>query len=370
MRDWKNGMLAVAAMLLAGCSLDDVTLWTDATTGTAAESMPITFSCSADSGTPATRAGQAGDFAADSRLLCYTGFGLFTYNEGAPQFDVMYNQQVEYHFLADDDAGDDANANKNGYWTYYPLKYWPATSAGICSLYFCAYAPYVATADPAGTGITGLAPNSSNTPYVDYTCAMRLENNVDLMWGCKRVGEVEAMSQRLKPLKLTMHHALARIAVSVALTKAEPSIVPDGAKVLVESVELSGAMAKSGRLSLNVANDKPEWTNLVTEARTVTIDNEGSDWGIVDEQVRYVRGLPYNWQPQGLQAGKQPNVLSHEGHKAFLYLIPQSGLELSTKITCVVMEADGTETTVVRRGSCSLTLTGNTPYVLALTINI
>ena len=68
-------------------------------------------------------------------------------------------------------------------------------------------------------------------------------------------------------------------------------------------------------------------------------DNDPESYGIIDSQVRYIPGLPYAWQPEGLKVydaeveGKNYlNALSTGDRIGYIYLIPQDELELTVKV--------------------------------------
>ena len=170
--------------------------------------------------------------------------------------------------------------------------------------------------------------------------------------------------------------------MAVSVTVSDESTLAEGDKVLISSVTLSGNIATVGILDLTghgtatvngTAVTVPTWTVQEYSDKTVTISNApAGSYGIVAEAVRYIEDLPYRWQPAGLQKGKTANVLSADGHKAYLYLIPQSSLTLTTTVNyCVV------NSTTVTPGIKTVTdaviatpLYGNMPYLLNLIITI
>lgn len=360
-------MLPVAALLLAGCTQDDVAL-SDATP---AKAVAITFACSADddAGPSATRAanGYTGVINKENNELYYTGFGVFAAQSADGKPDLMYNQQVEYVFRPDSPI-------EAGYWTYTPLKYWPAD---ISDCYLCAYAPYVdmpSSPLPSGTtGITGMSSNDDTTPYLVYTRASHPEDNVDLLWGYFKPEE-RAVA------RLQMHHALARLRLNLTLT----SDVPAGTKVLLRQVRLSGTMAQTGHLVLsghatNAAGKLiPTWTDQTLAATTIDVyadpENHSDSYGVVAEGLRYVADLPYAWQPAGLTKNQQVNVLCMGDYPSFVYLIPQGGeFALDCTVYYTLVKSDGTTEHGLRKTDSPATLpslNGNTTYDLNLNISL
>ena len=274
----------------------------------------------------------------NSEDLHYTGFGVFASQTADSRPDLMYNQEVEFTFV-----GDLENPLK-GYWSYSPVKYWPGEPDQLPELYFCAYAPYVAYATASAataddTGIVGMSSNTDTTPYVLYRRSLKPEDNVDLLW-CYKTGLTTRTA-----LHFNMYHALARLEVKVKVAS-----LPENTKVLIKQITLTGKMTKTAKLILNdetVVGDNhyPHWEALATpdtEDRTIEITNKDNDedsYGIIDSQVRYIPGLPYAWQPEGLKVynaeveGKNYlNALSTGDRIGYIYLIPQDELELTVKV--------------------------------------
>ena len=364
--------LATACILLTvACTQDDVT-----NNVTPIPALPIAFDCTVCSDSAEqqnnTRAanGYTGIINNENKELFYTGFGVFaSQTDAAP--DLMYNQQVEYTFLAD--------GSGKGYWTYAPRKYWPVD---ISHTFLCAYAPYVPTPnnlEPDATGITGLSdPASGDTPYLIYTRALKPEDNVDLLWAY-----FKPAAQSLAHLQL--HHALARIKVAVTL---DPDCsLPATTKVLLRRLTLTGNTVKTARLDLTGhstnASGKllPTWTNHTFEDRTIIIDNAPelhtsiTSYGIIAENIRYIEDLPPQWQPAGLPRGTKTNVLCMGHHPSFLYLIPQSALSLSCTIYYTLIASDGTVThaskaTALDAPFSIVELQGNTTIDLNLSIKL
>ena len=391
-------MVVGAALWMMGCSTDDVTK-----EGTPQNAVAISFGrvtegdygdyetyrtygtyrtyetyetngTNGTNGTYDTRAVIGHDGAMNSEDLHYTGFGVFASQSADAQPDLMYNQEVEFTFVGD------LSDPLKGYWSYSPIKYWPADPASLTELYFCAYAPYVdkATADTAGasdTGIVGMSSNTDTTPYITYRRSLKPDENVDLLW-CYYTGLTSRTA-----LQFNMHHALARVKVNVKLAEA----LPADTKVLIEDITLRGEMTKTAKLILNdetvvEGNHIPTWQALEpadTEDRTILIDNKDmneSSYGIIDAPIRYIAGLPYAWQPAGLTTTAQ-NALSTGDRPTFIYLIPQStALSLTVqvkyhKMTAAGADTEGTKTTEAALTTVANPLRGNTTYTLNLTLS-
>lgn len=345
------GMMMLGAMLwLTSCTSEDATQEV-----APQEAIAISFGCNYDDEEEnTTRAGYEG--AMNTEDLYTTGFGaMASVTAGTPPTydnkpNLMYNQEVEYTHV-----GDMENP-LTGYWSYQPVKYWPTD---LTHCYISAYAPYQELPiDGSGTGIYGLSDNSE-APYVDYRRCDNPQNVVDLLWYYEEPGSIPAAGK----LAMKMRHALARLELKVALAS-DVVLDPVTTKVLIEKITLTGKMAKTGRLSLcsqttvienegtedEVTKYYPVWSDQVFDKdagnndkdHIIQIKNEDNDpesYGIIDSQVRYIPGLPYAWQPEGLKVynaeveGKNYlNALSTGDRIGYIYLIPQDELELTVKV--------------------------------------
>ena len=362
--------IVLAALLMTACSQNE----TELKSVPEKEPVAITFSVT-EPATTRTTNGYAGLIDKENKQLKQTGFGVFAGQNANNKPDLMYNQKVTFTFVA--------GHNNDGYWSYYPIKYWPVNVTG---LYFAAYAPYVETIpDPVGeiTGITGMSGNSEAHPYLDYTLSDKLDETVDLLWTCHRPTE-------LKPFAFSMYHALARVAVNVMLADAN-TYKTSTTKVLIRKITLSTTTAaKTGRLKLDTdkvekIDDKwyhyPTWTGQTTDARTVNILNTDnpSSYGIIAEEIRYIEDMPYKWQPEGLQKddegkGVLANALcAADHHQAYVYFIPNdAGLTLDCKVYYTLMDEAGNKYNGCKTRTDPVVITplrGNRTYNLNLEIN-
>ena len=295
-----------------------------------------------------------------------------------------------------------------GYWSYQPVKYWPTD---LTHCYISAYAPYQELPiDGSGTGIIGLSANSE-APYVDYRRCDNPQNVVDLLWYYEEPGSIPAAGK----LAMKMRHALARLELKVALAS-DVVLDPVTTKVLIEKITLTGKMAKTGRLSLcsqttvienegtedEVTKYYPVWSDQVFDKdagnndkdHIIQIKNEDNDpesYGIIDSQVRYIPGLPYAWQPEGLKVYNPSapegtddgmrNALSTGDRTGYVYLIPQDNLELTVKVKYHKVTS-GSDVPGVKTTESTLhippkpseeapfpPLKGNTTYTLNLTLS-
>lgn len=344
-------LMIIGAMLLAGCSHDDVTIDITPSEPVAISFMP-TLSPTLAEGEEMTRAGQPGVM--NSEDLRTTGFGVFASLNENKTPDMMFNQEVKFTFVGDIDKPDPDPLK--GYWSYQPLKYWPTGLTAASNFYISAYAPYQnLPIDPSGTGIIGISANNE-APYIDYRRCEKPDEMIDLLWYYDKPSSIPAATSdhAAGTQKIEMRHALARLEINVALATAPAS----GTKVLIEQITLKGKMAKTGRLSLStqetaietvieneverdVTRYYPVWSNQVNDKdgngddknHTITIKNSEDDdsYGIIDSQVRYIDGLPYAWQPAGLTTTLQ-NALSTGDRKTYVYLIPQDELKLKLEV--------------------------------------
>ena len=379
-------LMIIGAMLLAGCSHDDVTIEITPSEPVAISFMP-TLSPTLAEGEETTRAGQPGVM--NSEDLRTTGFGVFASLNENKTPDMMFNQEVKFTFVGDIDKPDPDDPLK-GYWSYQPLKYWPTGLTSESDFYISAYAPYQnLPIDPSGTGIIGISANNE-APYIDYRRCEKPDEMVDLLWYYDKPNSIPAATSDLAAgtQKIEMRHALARLEINVALATAPAS----GTKVLIEKITLKGEMAKEGRLHLYEQDPYPAppatptkfypiWDNLTYDAtdHTITIkNNEDDSYGIIDSQVRYIDGLPYAWQPAGLTTTLQ-NALSTGDRKTYVYLIPQDELKLKLEVkyqkwtegaSAPESGVKSIDTSPVKTPiTVGSPLKGSTPYALNITLS-
>lgn len=381
--------IIVSALLLAACQDEEAVQMT-----VSRDAVPIAFDCMAQEDEPVSRAanGYTGNITSTNNNLRYAGFGVFACLQAGHAPDLMYNQKVEYTFLA--------NNTNAGYWTYAPPKYWPNKDDGetqtVC---FYAYAPYVEKPaddfkdDPANTGIVGMSSNSDTNPYILYARANHPEENVDLLWraytptAIKPIRfAVEKDENNVIVADHSLCHALARVKVSLGITNG--SSLAAGSKLLVQRVTFTGSIARSARLDLTTAGTTPTWTDHTMEAAaTIVIDHNPevntASYGIIAEDARYIDGLPIAWQPAGLphvnydasDATTKSNLLCMGDALSYLYLIPQDLLTLSCVIDYCVITAAGVKTDYHKTLATSSTITlsplsGNKTYDLVLKITL
>ena len=389
----------MAAATLAACVRDDET----ALPAVSADDVPIAFTATI---APPTRAasGYTGSLTAENHQLRYAGFGVFMSHTAGVAPDIMFNQQVQYVFP-------ETGYPDRGYWTYAPVKYWPAQPKGVA---LCAYAPYVATTEGLAadaTGIVGLSPNSSATPYIIYARAKHPEDNVDLLWSSVTVTSdmLTATDGTLRPkmnqpVAFEMHHALARVGLSIGIT--DGGTLLSGEKLLVRRVTLKGNFAKRGRMQIATSGSTPAWTDqeladasaAASADNTIVIDCNPdaaattapyiASYGIIDEaarfraDARYPEGLPNRWQPSGLphtnytsaDATTATNLLAMGDAKSYLYLIPQVDLAMTCVIDYCRISADGTTVTHYQKTTDTplhiAPLDGNRTYNRTFTITL
>ena len=382
-------MMMLGAMLwLTSCTSEDATKEV-----APQEAIAISFGCNYDDEEEnTTRAGYEG--AMNTEDLYTTGFGAMasvtagTEDPYDNKPNLMYNQEVEYTHV-----GDMENP-LTGYWSYQPVKYWPTD---LTHCYISAYAPYQELPiDGSGTGIIGLSDNSK-APYVDYRRCDNPQNVVDLLWYYEEPENIPAAGK----LAMKMRHALARLELKVALAAAPDPVTT---KVLIEKITLTGKMAKTGRLSLcsqettgSGVDTKyyPVWSNQVFDKdagnndkdHIIQIKNEDNDpesYGIIDSQVRYIPGLPYAWQPEGLKVynaeveGKNYlNALSTGDRQGYIYLIPQTTLSLKLnvkyhKITSAGVDTEGEKSIDASPDPTPISISplyGNKTYTLTIRLS-
>ena len=379
-------MMLGAMLLMTSCSSEDATQEV-----APQEAIAISFGCNYDDEEEnTTRAGYEG--AMNTEDLYTTGFGaMASVTAGTPPTydnkpNLMYNQKVEYTHV-----GDMENP-LTGYWSYQPVKYWPND---LTHCYISAYAPYQELPiDGSGTGIYGLSDNSE-APYVDYRRCDNPQNVVDLLWYYEEPGSIPAAGK----LAMKMRHALARLEIKVALAND-----PGTTKVLIEKITLTGRMAKTGRLSLcsqettGSGVDKkyyPVWSNQVFDKngggddkdhiiQITNVDNDPVSYGIIDSQIRYIPGMPYAWQPEGLKVynaeveGKNYlNALSTGDRIGYIYLIPQETLSLKLnvkyhKITSAGVDTEGEKSIDASPDPTPITISplyGNKSYSLTIRLS-
>ena len=397
----------IGAVLLAGCSQDDVAIEV-----TPEEPVALNFSITeaeTNYTDASTRAGQTG--AMNTEDLYTTGFGaMASVTAGSPPTydnkpNLMYNQEVEYTHVGD------MEPPLTGYWSYQPVKYWPTD---LTHCYISAYAPYMDPADLEGlpadaTGIIGLSANSE-PPYVVYRRCEQPNEVVDLLWYYKDFVNESGDTEDIPDagiLNMKMRHALARLEIKVALAS-DVVLDPVTTKVLIEKITLTGQMAKTGQLHLyeqetETVGEGPEavtkyypiWSgqtyDLDHSIQIKNVDNDDASYGIIDSQVRYIEGMPYSWQPAGLKVYNPSapegtddgmrNALSTGDRTGYVYLIPQDNLELTVTVKYHKVTS-GSDVPGVKTTESTLhippkpseeapypPLKGNTRYTLNLTLS-
>lgn len=393
----------MCALLLTGCTQKEETdILPDSE-----KTIAIAFDCAIDNNSTRAANGYTGNITKENHQLRYTGFGVFMAQTSGSAPNIMYNQEVEYTFFADGSA--------NGYWTYSPLKYWPADPVGVCIYGYAPYVPTPGTLASGTTGIVGMSPNNESGPYILYARAKHPEEHVDLLWGNYTVTETSDILKdadgTLRPrpsraIPLTMNHALARVSLSLGITNGEDNTkLPATSRLLVKRVTLTGNFAKTGKLDLTGTTTNgsgkriPTWFDQAlptnadpSSARIVFIDNDPetntASYGIITEAIRYIPDLPYQWQPAGMdhvnydatdattKAATSTNLLCMGDAPSYLYLIPQADLSITCVIDYCIIAADGTLTDYHKTTSSSATpthitpLNGNTTYDVTFTITL
>lgn len=204
-------MAALAALLIAGCSQNEVTeVSPDAHpavgfgvyTGANTRGVDMTTESMKDDPTDADK---------------YGGFGIMGYLTGQDKFDdvkttvtpsFMHNQMVKW----DNTSG----ASGTGAWTYSPIKYWPNRENDKIS--FFAYAPYETQWQTGGkSGVIVSDETTKGIPYINFKLKdeKNLTKMVDLV-------VADAKDQQYDPAKdgkitFDFKHTLSRISFKAKL---------------------------------------------------------------------------------------------------------------------------------------------------------
>lgn len=279
------GMAAMAALVLSGCSNDEVV-------NDYSPENAIEF------GTYVGRGAQSRASVKTTKELG-TGFGVFAYYTADKKFsdyiqankdaqpNFMYNEEVT---AVESDWVDPTTENEAGYyskWTYSPVKYWPNTADHKVS--FFAYAPYDESVDATAIGLP---------PVVKFSVPSNdVKNQQDILYAepqldvtKKKIGE---------PVKFTFKHALSRIGfkvqTSVDVVNPDADGQPDAEQgdngasnfkndetiVVIRSVELTGKFHSAGTLTptqkVTIANGKLEYGDMNVETYG---DDEISEEGV------------------------------------------------------------------------------------------
>ena len=235
-KNYLFGMLALAAMTMVGCSNDEVV-------NDYSQDNAIQF------GTYVGRDAQGRASVIDQTALEAQGFGVFAfYRMGgaavtATTPDFMNNEKVWK-------AQGATPLLPNG-WTYAPVKYWPNNEADKIDFY--AYAPY----EEQGKTWSETSVNIEIEPDVT--------DQIDYLYADPKKG-LTKLTGNQEDVKFLFHHALSRIGFKVEAVIDDVNHQGDGAmedgdqentdfydtatKVTVQEVQLYGAFAKGGTLSL------------------------------------------------------------------------------------------------------------------------
>jgi len=284
--------LAVAAAMVAACTMnidsaDDMT---------PAEDQGLGFGAYLNRGVT-TKAGNTGELTTDVLKGRNVGFGVLAYYTGEDLYndsckpDFMYNEKVTWD-------------DRNGVWTYSPIKYWPnqhgstASSEARDRLTFFAYAPYVAVQPSTGAvttaqdmGITALSRNNAaGNPMVRYVASFNPSQCVDLCWGVSKNGLTASVDGnnnhvvkgypyidvlKLKTgdkIEFDFHHALSALNVKIdAVIDAEtPGTATNPGKdldaathIYVRSVTFEGLTTKGSLILNSNAIQGPEWIDYL-----------------------------------------------------------------------------------------------------------
>lgn len=197
-------MAALAALLIAGCSQNEVTeVSPDAHpavgfgvyTGANTRGVDMTTESMKDVPTDADK---------------YGGFGIMGYYTGQNTFEnvkttvtpsFMHNQMVEW---------------KNNAWTYSPVKYWPNRSGDKIS--FFAYAPYESNWQNGTKAGVSLSPaTEAGIPYIDFTLKNKdnLKKMVDLVVADKR--DMTYTPENGGKVSFQFEHTLSRVSFQAKL---------------------------------------------------------------------------------------------------------------------------------------------------------
>ena len=245
------GMAAMAALVLSGCSSDEVV-------ENFSPENAIEF------GTYVGRdaQGRASEVKIEDLQQENVGFGVYAYYTGASDFvadqsqpNFMNNQHVTFNSTAST-------------WEYTPIKYWPNTEGEKVS--FFAYAPF------GNTNISAPTKDSENfvgSPVLIFTANSAVADQVDLLYADdmtpdnQKYDYIDMTKQGVNDrIMFNFKHALSRIGFKVqALVdyvnndnngdknddaeNSEP--IGNGTTIKVESVELIGNFAQTGFLNLN-----------------------------------------------------------------------------------------------------------------------
>jgi len=334
---------AASALMLTACSSENDVVQSPTNQNTVAvQQQAVGFDVYTPAATNVTRAGLEGTMTTSHMQRSeYEGGGFGVYSFQVQDNTAAGNMASSYLDLDGDGTKSNRttpvapnfmvnekllwNAESQG-WYYNPLKYWPnetnndsqntnatmlgdGTNSHIDRLTFFAYAPYVATADPAKVGINYVTNNagklatgataadatlSSDPNYQDYNSGVKEPSvaytaevadpnkSVDLLWGVAPAGginytavngktvtveEGKPLMDMTKPdintsMKFLFQHALARIGVTAVAAVDQVGAggkLDPNTKITIEKIQMTGWFGQTGILNLdnekaNVAN--------------------------------------------------------------------------------------------------------------------
>lgn len=228
-------MSAVAAMVLTGCSQNDLT------EGTESADNAINFGTTVEK---ASRATAKETFKENDK------FGVFAYYTKDKDYadpnhspNFMFNQEIT------------ASGSSPLTWAYEPLKYWPNNVTSDNKPGKVSFFAYWPMKDTNGNNITftdnttTFSNTSTGDPKVYFTVNATATSQTDLMWGVNSSGTPYLNQTKQKTnenIEFTFKHALARIGFTVKMGDdiVTESSTPGNAVTIVTltSIELGGTV--------------------------------------------------------------------------------------------------------------------------------
>lgn len=323
-------MTGLAALLLAGCSQNEVTevspdahpqVGFSVYTGVPTRGVEVSTESMKDDPTAADK---------------YGGFGIMGYFTGQQTFDqakatatpsFMHNQMVKW------DSG-------SGAWSYSPVKYWPNRADDKIS--FFAYAPYESDWENGSkAGIVVSAATQAGIPYIDFTLKDKdnLKKMVDLVVADKR--DMTYTAQNGGKVSFNFEHTLSRVAFQAKLGDGLFNDM-DGTKsfVYITHMWIVGKDHSASGSNLSLLDDaasvngkskfytKAKWSELHWNYTTATI--AAGDFSL-DNILNFDAGITesnatpgHSGSIKGIKISKssQTTPVSLFPDKQYLYLIP------------------------------------------------
>lgn len=193
-------------------------------------------------------------------------FGIFAYYTEATDYPAS-NTAYAPNFMFDQAVTAAASGPSSVSWSYSPIKYWPnsVNSSGPGKVSFFAYYP---KAEAGSNVAVAVGKSDKADPTINFTVNNTVTSQSDLMWGVNGGTRLPFLNST-KPgvvtdkVKFDFKHALSRIGFSVVLGGDILSDQSAKTAVVLNSVEIGGAVSGGALSGLFYTTGKLNLRNTV-----------------------------------------------------------------------------------------------------------